>query len=343
MDRMINRMVILCVSWVFLGIIMSSTKAPGAESPKEFYRGKTIRWIVASEPGSPTDLITRTIAPFLASEIGAKVRIEDRKGDEGINFAYKQGSRDGLTLAVKTNASIIGNEILKAPGVQYETDKFNFVADVFPSVKVFQISPKLPYKTLDALRKAKGLRGGGTTTKGDLALSSAVMFEVLGLDGKVITGYEGKKNLTLGMARGEVDFMCTSDSMAMKDEEDGYAINMMTAGDKRSAAVPNVPTLSELGVKVSKEMETVHKFVSSGGTAVALPPGVAQERIEYMRKVFQRLSSNQNLQKAMEKLTGMRTAFAPGQELQQDMAQIKADKEMVNKLDAIFKKYTAVR
>jgi hypothetical protein len=45
----------------------------------------------------------------------------------------------------------------------------------------------------------------------------------------------------------------------------------------------------------------------------------------------------------MEKLTGQSMGFVPGKEVQQTMAEIKADKEVATKLDTIFKKYTAVR
>ena len=193
------------------------------------------------------------------------------------------------------------------------------------------------------LRKAKGLKAGGTSAKGSLAVSSAVMFEILGLDGKVITGFKGKKELTLTIARGEIDFMVTSDNAAMMDEKNGYIVNLFAVGDKRSVAVPHIPSLSELGVKISKEMRSAHKFVMSGGTAVALPPTVPQERVEFVRKAFQSLNNNTELQKAMEKLTGDRRLFVAGQELQQEMAEIKADKELATKLDAIFKKYSAVR
>jgi tripartite-type tricarboxylate transporter receptor subunit TctC len=328
---------------LLIGIAAGVKAVSAAENPEEFYRGKTLNWIVASEPGSPTDLIARTVAPFLAKETGARLKVEDMKTDEGINFVYNKGSRDGLTIGSKTTDAIIGNEILKAPGVQYDTDKFNFVADLYPSVKVFQLSPKLTLKTLEALRRAKGLRAGGTSAKGSIAMSSAVMLEILGLDGKVITGYQGKKNLTLAMARGEVDCMVTSDDTALRDEKDGYILNFMTVGDRKSAAVPQVPTPAELGVKISKDLDSVHKFITSGGIAVVLPPGVPTERVEYLRKVFQGLSNNKELQKAMERLTGASKSFVPGRELQQEMVEIKADKELAGKLDAIFKKYTAVR
>ena len=338
-----TRAAIIGVILVFWGLIMSSGVVSGAEAPADFFRGKAILWISTGDAGAPGDLTTRTIAPFLAKAIGAKVKVENKKTDEGVNYLYNQGSKDGLTLCTKTSDAIIGNEILKAPGVQYETDKFNFVSDVYPAIKMFQISPKLPYKTLDALRKAKGLKAGATSAKGSLAVSSAVMLELLGLDGKVIAGFNGKKAVTLAIARGEIDFMIGTDNMAMRDEKDGYVVNLFAVGDRRSVAVPHAPALSELGVKVSKEMAAVHKFVISGGTAVALPPGVPRERVEYLRKEFQALSNNKELQKELERLTGDRRSFVSGQELQEEMAEIKADKELANKLDAIFKKYTAVR
>jgi tripartite-type tricarboxylate transporter receptor subunit TctC len=343
MERLMNRILVIGCLVMFLGLMAGSRNASGAEAPADFFQGKTLTWIVASDPGSPTDLVTRIIAPFLAKDIGAKIKVENKNSDEGVNYLYNQGSRDGLTLCMKTRDAMIGNEILKAPGVHYESDKFNYVSSVSPAFTMFQMSPKLPYKTLDGLKKAKGLRAGGTSAKGQIAIGSAVMLELLGLDGKVITGFKGKKELTLAIARGEIDFMVVSDITALRDEKDGYIVNLFAVGNQRSDAVPNVPTLSELGVKVSKEMTSAHKFISSSGTAVTLPPGVARERVEYLRKVFQTLSDNKELQKALERLTGDRRPFGSGQELQEEIAEIKSDKELANKLDAIFKKYTAVR
>ena len=341
MDRLMNRMTIVSILVVFLGLIMGNKVTFGAETPEEFFRGKTLLLITAPA-GTPMDLISRIIAPTLAKEIGAKIKVENSGPDETANFTYR-GTRDGLTLGLTSSADLTGNEILNAPGVQYKTDKFNFIADVYPSIKVLQLSPKLAYKTVDALRKAKGLRGGGTVAKGSIAVSTAVMFEILGLDGKVITGFKGKKELTLAMTRGEVDLMATGDSTAARDEKDGLVFNLTTTSDKRSLTVPHVPSLSDLGVKVPKELVPAQKFISSNGSVVALPPGVPQERVEYLRRVFKSLGNNQDVQKAMEKLTGVWTPFVPGEELQRDMTEIIGDKELASRLDAIFKKYTAVR
>ncbi len=342
MGRMTQRMVTTGFIMAFLGIVLAGANIAGAETPEEFYRGKTLT-IVTTPPGASPDLMSRVVAQFLAKEIGAKVKVENRKVDETMNYVYRQGARGSLILGIHTIDSIIGNDILKAPGVQYETEKFNFVADIYPAVRLLQLSPKLPYKTLDALRKAKGLRGGGTSAKGAIAVSTAVMFELLGLDGKVISGFKGKKDLTLAMARGEIDCMSTSDSTAAMDEQDGYVVNLMATGNKRSSVVPHVPTILELGVKIPKELESIHAFTIAGGMSVALPPDVPQERVEYLRNAFQNLNNNKDLQKGMEKVTKNWTPFVPGQSLQQQMIAMKADKEAATKLDIIFNKYTARR
>lgn len=342
MARMINRKAII-VLLISLGIVMGREVALGAETPAEFFRGKTLNWIVVASIGGGCDLNARAIAPFLEKEIGVKVRIENRDTDEGINYVYNQGTRDGLTLAMKTSESIIGNEIMKAPGVRYETKKLNFITDVFASGSMFQISPKLPNRTLDALRKAKGLRAGAASAKGSTAQGSAVMFEILGLDGKFISGFAGKKELSLALARGELDFVVISDSTAKRDEEDGYIINLFALGSRRNPVVPHVPSLSELGVKIPKEMENVYNYSIAGGQPLVLPPDVPEPRIEYLRKAFQRLSNNKELREAIKKLVGRSPDFVPGQELQQEMVKLASDKELGNKLNSLLKKYTATR
>lgn len=340
----LRRLTIRGVLWASLFFLSGYGQALAAGTTEEFFRGKTITWIASSNPGSGVDLFSRTIAPFLGREIGARaVRVENMKPDEGLNYLYRQGTRDGLTMGVHTVDATVGNDILKAPGVLYEADKFNFLANLFPSIKVLQISPKLPYRSLEAFRKAKGLRGGGTSAKGSLALSSAVISEILGLDSKVITGFEGKKSVVLALTRGEVDFMVADDTTLMRDEKDGFVVSLLAAGAKRSPCAPHAPALAELGVKIPRELETVYEFAMSGGTALMLPPGVPPERVEHLRKIFQKFNSNKELQKTLEKLTGDWRPFIPGEELQEEMAAVKGDKELAIKLDAIFKKYSAVR
>lgn len=340
--RLVVPIVILALS---IGSLLACTQAQKAVGPEEFYRGKTITWVVSAGQagGDETDLLARSIAPYLAKETGATIRVENVASDEGVNYVYGEAKRDGLTMVHKSMGAVVSNDILKAPGVLYESEKFNFVADVYPAGKVFQMSPKIPYKTLEDLRKAKGLKAGGTTAKGSLAISSAVMLQILGLDGKVITGFKAKKDMVLAVARGELDFFVSSDTGSQRDEDEGNAVNLLVATKERSILIPKVPTMYELGVKVEKDMEAALAFILAAGSAVALPPEVPAERVEYMRKAFQKLSDNKELQAEMEKLQGASRPFMPGKDLQQDIATVKTNTALADQLDAILAKYTAVQ
>ncbi|MBI2953828.1 MAG: hypothetical protein HYY30_05910 [Chloroflexi bacterium] len=336
-------------SWILVLTLLLSvgvaacTQGQVTSTPEEFYRGKTVTWIASSDAGSGTDFLARAIAPYLAKEIGATVRVENMGTDEGTNWAFNEAPKDGLALVLKSTGAVMSNDILKAPGTMYVAEKFNFVADVNPGGTVLMISPKLPYKTLEQLRAAKGLKAGGTTAKGAIAVGGAVMSAILGLDAKVITGYQGTKNLGMAIARGEVDFFVSSDNSSKQDEEDGTLVNLLVVNKERSRTVPHVPTMYELGVTVPKDMEAALNYLLSRGQALMLPPGVPTDRVEYMRKVFEKLSANQEVQGELERIMGASAPFMKGKDLQDMVASMKSNASLAEQLDEIFNKYKATQ
>lgn len=341
-DRIIRWMALIGVFSLGSVLAIACARGPVTQSAEEFYRGKTITWIGGGGAGGSTDLVTRVIAPYLAKETGAKVVIDNMTSDETPNAVF-DAQKDGLMLASNVTAGVLANDILKAPGVMYETDKLNFLADQSPSSKVFQVSPKLPYKTIEELRKAKGLKAGATSTKGQLALSGAVMFEMLGLDGKVITGYSGTAPLRNALTHGEVDIIVTSDNRGTQLERDGVLKNFFVINDQRSPAIPDVPTLLELGVKAPPELQAAREFILLSGQAVFTTPDIPKDRVEYLRKVFLKLNDNKDLQNDLERLNGQWVPFASGKELQDQMIAIKAKKDLAAQLDTIFNKYKATQ
>lgn len=347
MNRMRSRTtrltVLIGVLSLLIGITLACSQASKANTAEEFYKGKTLTWVVSSTPGSSTDTLSRAVAAYLAKEIGVTARMENTDNQVGLNETYTQANRDGLTFVANPSDGILANDILKGPGVLYETEKFNFIANLNPSLKVLQVSPKLPYKTLKDLQRAEALKGGGTTANGLLSISTAVGFELFGLRGQVITGFKSKNDLVMALARGEVDLIITSDTGGAQDEKDGYASSVLIVGEKRSPAIPNAPTMSELGVTVPKELESVIGFTTSSGTAAALPPEVPEERVQYLRQAFQKLNDIKDLQKEVEKLTGSWSPSVPGEQVQKYMVAMKADKALASQLQGILAKYKTAK
>lgn len=335
----------LIIFKLVLTLVGYDPPAQGAEKAAQFYRGKYITWVVSSEPGTSTDLVARILAPYLARETGAKVVVKNITGGsmEGDNRVYNEVNRDGLTILVEGTLPLLLNDLLKAPGAQYTTEKFNFLTGVDPTGTIFAVSPKSPYRTLDALRKAKGLKAGASTMKGYMAVADAVMLNVLGLDGKVITGYKGMSAVTVAVAQGEVDMVASTEKTLSRMAEQGYVVPLFIVSDAKSPRLPNLPTIREFGANIPNELADACKILMEDSWSISMPPDVPAERIEYIRKVFKKMSDMKEVQNDMTKWSGIWRPFIPGQKMQEEIARIKANKRLAEQLGSILMKYSAVR
>ncbi|MBI2952848.1 MAG: hypothetical protein HYY30_00925 [Chloroflexi bacterium] len=340
---MFRPVVIFGVLGLSLVLAIGCASAPTATDPQEFYKGKTFTLVSSSKAGGLSDLLLRAIAPYLGKETGGVAKVEMIASDAADNYVFEEAPRDGLIIAYDNTNAMLSNDLLKSPGVRYETEKFNFLADVNPTSQLLQVSPKVSYRTVEALRQAKGLKAGASSARGSMAVGGAVMMEILGLDGTVVTGYDGQKAVLMAVGRGEADFLVGTDGGAQQNEADGLLINLFAVTNERSPALPDLPTMFELGVKVPKELEGPLTYIGANGTSSFVSPGVPQDRVAYLRKVFLKISEIKEFQQEIEKITGMWRAFIPGKDLQDRMVTMKADKGLASQLDTIFAKYKAVK
>ncbi len=317
----------------------------GAESAEQFYRGKTITWVVSSQPGTSTDVVTRILYPHVARETGAKVVVKNMTGGslEGDNWVYNEAKRNGLTMLTEGSLQLLLNDLLRSPGVQYATEKFNFLTGVDPTGTIFALSPKSSYRTMEALRKAKGLKAGASSSKGYLAVAGAIMLNALGLEGRVVTGYSGMTTVTLAVAQGEMDIVVSTEKTLARETKQGNVVPLFIIGDERSPLLPDLPSMREFGATVPKELADACKLITNNSWGISMPPAVPADRVNYIRKVFKKISALKEVQQGMAKWSGDWRPFIPGEKMQEDIGRIKANKILGEQLDAILKKYTAAR
>jgi tripartite-type tricarboxylate transporter receptor subunit TctC len=344
-----NRFVKTTMLGAFLVFILGATpshaQTPATDKVAKFYKGKTITWVVSAEPGGPTDVIARILVPHVGKETGTKILVKNMTGGsmEGDNWTFNEGKRDGLTVLTEVTGALMLNDMLKSPGVQYTTEKFNFLTGVVPELCVAAVSPKAPYKTFDAVRKAKGIKVGASSAKGYIAVSGAITSAILGLDAKVITGYQGMKSVLLAVAQGEMDMVIASEPDIVLAGKNGDVVPIFVVSGERSSLMPNIPTMKELGVTVPKELDDAYRTIASNTRAVALPPGVPAERVAYLRGVFNKLSMSKEVQDDMSRYNGVRRPFVPGDKLQEEINSLKANKVLAAQMEGIMKKYSAAR
>ena len=217
------------------------------------YPTKPIRLVVPFPPGGVADLIARPLAEKLASTLGQPVVVDNRGGATGTigAAAVANAPADGYTLLLGTT-----NEIAMSPtlykSLPYDPTKaFAPVAPVaeFPNVLVIGPSVKAnSLKELIALAKAKpgkltfASSGAGSTNH----LTAELFKSIAGVD-VVHVPYKGGGPALNDLLGGHVDAMFATLPSAVAHIKAGKLKALAVTGERRSGALPDVPTATEAG------------------------------------------------------------------------------------------------
>ena len=239
-------------------LVIAAVASPGgAQTP--YFAGKTIEIVVPTAVGGPSDILNRSLAPFLEKHITGNptVRIRNIPGGGtvlGSNWFAANAKPDGLILL----ASPVGSKIayvVENPAVRYDFRKFRLVA-ISGGGAVFYTSPRSGMKQASELTKTSGLIMGSPSPPGNV-LTALLALELLGANPRVVFGFEGVGPARLAFERGELnlDFQATIvyNTQVLPLVHEGKAVPLMTLGfinEKgdivRDPAVPDLPTVYEV-------------------------------------------------------------------------------------------------
>jgi tripartite-type tricarboxylate transporter receptor subunit TctC len=242
--------VLLCTALVFVaGYGVTALAAPAAPSP---YPTGNISIIVPQKAGGSTDMIARTIQPFLSKYIGASVIIENVEGaggKTGILKAYN-AKPDGHTLLLGVfPAWVITQEVEKT---SYDMMKMTAIANVSGhDYNVLAIPSDSPIKNVDDLKKAsqtKSIKVSGSGLGTNSYISFILLKDKVGVKMAYVP-YTSGSDAALAVVGKHVDASVGS-SISFKPLEDAKKIRVIACmGPSRSAQFSDAPTLAELGYK----------------------------------------------------------------------------------------------
>jgi tripartite-type tricarboxylate transporter receptor subunit TctC len=182
---------------------------------QEFYKDKTIRFIVGYSPGGSFDAYTRLIARHFGKHVPGNptIVVENMTGAGGIilaNHIFNKAKPDGLTIGAWA-APLILQHILGNESTKFDGRKFGWLGVPGPYDTVCTLNRESGVKTADdwfaAKRNVKiSSIGRGTSTYDVPALAKVA----LGLPIQVIEGYKGGADARLAVESGEVDGYCGS-------------------------------------------------------------------------------------------------------------------------------------
>jgi tripartite-type tricarboxylate transporter receptor subunit TctC len=181
---------------------------------EDFYKGKTIRFIVGVAAGGGYDTYARMVARHITRQIPGEPAtvVENMTGAGGLvaaNYIYKQGTPDGLTLAMFNN-SLVVQKALGDPRIRIDFRKLGWIGAPSVGVPVCMVMRFTGLKTLeDVLNYKNPLKVGATragSTGHDLPL---ILNKTLGTQFEVISGYTGTATTRLALQAHELEAFCS--------------------------------------------------------------------------------------------------------------------------------------
>jgi tripartite-type tricarboxylate transporter receptor subunit TctC len=219
------------------------------------YPARTITVVVPSVAGGPTDLVGRVVAQMLSENIGQNAVVDNRAG-AGNTLGTEYAARakpDGYTLTIASPSS---HSI--APAI-YPKLPYNAVRDFTPVILLatapllLVTHPSLPVKNvkdLIALAKARpgqlnfGTGGSGTTGH----LTAEYFNSVAGIKA-VHVPYKGVATASVDLLSGQLQYMFHILNLGSAYVKSKQLRGLAITGRERSKLIPEVPTMSEAGLK----------------------------------------------------------------------------------------------
>lgn len=216
------------------------------------YPTKSVRLIVPYAPGGIVDYVGRLIGQRLSDGFGQNVVIDNRPGAGGIigiETAAK-ASGDGYTLLIMDPAIVINPSLL--PKVPYDINKDLTPATILSSSPlVLAINAKVAANNVQELvnlaRSQPGKLSFASAGIGTTPHMAGEMFKARIQQNITHVPYKGSGPAMTDLIAGQVQMTFSSITAALPFIRDGRLRGLATTGEKRAAALPNLPTIAESG------------------------------------------------------------------------------------------------
>jgi tripartite-type tricarboxylate transporter receptor subunit TctC len=229
---------------------------PALAQAQSTYPDRPVRFVVAFPPGGATDTFFRQITPELSAALGQSVVIENKSGAGGyVGWQYVASSApDGYTVLVGENAVGINQALYKKHPSGFDPRQhFDTIAAMGSAALGLTVANNIPPKTFaEFVAYAKAQPGKINYGHAGPGSVSHLVFEVIadaaGFE-SVGVAYRGGGPAAQAIVAGQVAAVTSSMAVAKGQAEGGLVKVVAVTSPNRSPALPNVPSLKELGVK----------------------------------------------------------------------------------------------
>lgn len=269
------------------------------------YPSKPIKAVVPFAAGSATDQIGRAFAQKMSETLGQPIVVENKAGVNGMLGAdmVAKSAPDGYTILVGTNST---NAALKSlmKKLPYDQDTaFAPVAYMGSVPLIMAVNNDVPAKTLKELvdmAKAKPTHVTFASASTSQLVSTEMMAGMVGIQLTNVPYKSGPAAMT-DLIGGQVNLFSADFAVMLPQVKAGKVRGLAVTSAKRSAAVPELPTVNEaLGLK-DYELIAYFAFYAPAGTPA-----------DIVAKLNQAANAAANSKEVQEKFAAIGFAVQPG-------------------------------
>jgi tripartite-type tricarboxylate transporter receptor subunit TctC len=291
---------LLALVGAFAAVVFSAAPA-FAQTGADYFKGKTITYIVATSPGGGYDTYGRLVAEYMQHYLpGATILVRNVPGAGhliGTNAIYA-AKPDGLTIGT-FNTGLIYNQLIRHSGVRFDLEKMSWIGKAANEGRIMAIAQQSPIKTYRDLIAQKQPVTFAAAGIGSAAYVETVMLTAaLKLPIKILTGYNGNDDM-LAMRRGEVVGTISARSTWEPFVRNGYARYIaQIGGDQKD--VPQLATMVD--DPDAKALIALIQTQSDVSRLTAGPPDIPADRLAALRNAFRMAMEDKELLAKTEKL-----------------------------------------
>jgi tripartite-type tricarboxylate transporter receptor subunit TctC len=243
-----KRIVLKTTAFLTAALVLTS-----AAVRAQTYPSRQITLVVPFAVGGSNDMVGRAIGKKLTEAWGQPVIVENRSGAGGMigTSAVAAAPPDGYTLLLVSSTFTINPAIKKS--IPFDTIKdFTPVAFIARSPLLVTASNKLPVKSakelLDLARSKPGQITYASAGPGSINQISAELIAVSAGARLMHVPYKGGAPALNDLLGGHVDIYVSSLPQVLSLAQSGQAKALAVTSAKRTALLPDVPTLEESGI-----------------------------------------------------------------------------------------------
>ncbi len=275
-------------------VLIAAALAGPLPAAAQTYPVKPIRVIVPFGAGGPADIYARFLGQRMQEALGQGFVVENRPGAGSIigTEIVAKASPDGYTLLLMSNTHTVNESLVpKKPFVLMKD--FVPVAPVNYSDLLLVVHPSLPAKSVKELvqiakSKPRGLNYASSGTGTPYHMAGELFKALAGVD-IVHVPHKGSGEARTSVMSGQVEMMLDAITTMAALAKAGRVRPLGTSGLKRSTVMPEVPTISEAGVK---------GYESTIWLGIMAPAGTPKAVIDRLNNEITKIVSRPDVKKA---------------------------------------------